>query len=78
MAFVFAALVEFTCVNYLWRKRSNPYKVSKQMNQNNYDVISYYFLFPNKLDPYSLSFSGFPQHADYDAEMCGDGANRYP
>ena len=26
-AFVFATLVEFTCVNYLWRKRSNPYKV---------------------------------------------------
>jgi hypothetical protein len=24
-AFVFAALVEFTCVNYLWRKKSNPY-----------------------------------------------------
>ena len=24
-AFVFAALVEFTCVNYLWRMKSNPY-----------------------------------------------------
>ena len=36
------------------------------------------FLYPqNKLDPYSLSFSGFPQHADYDAEMCDNGANRY-
>ena len=33
---------------------------------------------PFKLDPYSLSFSGFPQHADYDAEMYGDGGNRYP
>ena len=27
-AFVFATLVEFTCVNYLWRKRSNPYKLT--------------------------------------------------
>ena len=46
-------------------------------------MITYHIIFlspkstPNKLDPYSLSFSGFPQHADYDAEMCGDGANRY-
>ena len=37
-----------------------------------------FFCPTNKLDPYSLSFSGFPQHADYDAEMCGDGGNRYP
>ena len=29
-AFVFATLVEFTCVNYLWRKRANPYALTRQ------------------------------------------------
>ena len=28
MAFVFATLLEFTCVNYLWRKRANPYALT--------------------------------------------------